>query len=85
MTLNETAGSYVNERIKELDNKKKQLQNKINKLYMDNSPNKINGKDLSEYILNWNNYALEQKKSVAKALIAKVVITDEEIEIVFKI
>ncbi len=85
LTLNETAGSYVNERIKELDNKKKQLQNKINKLYMDNSPNKINGKDLSEYILNWDNYTLEQKKSVAKALIAKVVITDEEIEIVFKI
>ncbi|AEY65058.1 recombinase family protein [Clostridium sp. BNL1100] len=85
LTLNETAESYINERINELDNKKKLLQNKINKLSMDNSPNNIKGEDLSEYLKNWDNYDLEQKKNVAKALITKVVITDEEIELVFKI
>ncbi|EPR11696.1 recombinase family protein [Ruminiclostridium papyrosolvens] len=85
LTFNETAGSYVNDKITDLDNKKKLLHNKINKLSMDNSSNNINGEDLSEYLLNWDNYDLEQKKSIAKALIAKVVITDEEIEIVFKI
>ncbi len=85
LTLNETAGNYVNERITELDNKKKLLQNNINKLSMDNSQDKIKGEDLSEYIMNWDNYALEQKKKIAKALIAKVIITDEAIEIVFKI
>ncbi|WP_242855973.1 hypothetical protein [Ruminiclostridium josui] len=85
LILNETAGNYVNEKITELDNKKKQLQNKINKLSIDNSQSKINGEDLSEYLKNWDNYGLEQKKGAAKALIEKVVITDEEIEIVFKI
>ncbi len=85
LTLNETAGSYINERITELDNKKKVLINKINKISIENSSQKINKEDLSEYLKNWDNYELEQKKSVAKALIEKVVITDEEIEIVFKI
>ncbi|ACL76769.1 recombinase family protein [Ruminiclostridium cellulolyticum] len=85
LTLNETAGSYVNERINELDNKKKILKNKINKISIEKSSQRIKREDLSEYLKNWDNYNLEQKKSVAKALIEKVVITDEEIEIVFKI
>lgn len=85
LNLNDIAVNYINERITELDSKKKMLLSKINKISMENSSQRINGEDLSEYLKNWDNYELEKKKSVAKTLIEKIVITDEEIEIVFKI
>ncbi|HEX2927834.1 MAG TPA: recombinase family protein [Ruminiclostridium sp.] len=85
LNLNDIASNYVNERIAEFDSKKKTLLSKINKISIENSSQRINREDLPKYLKNWNNYALEQKKSVAKTLIEKIVITDEEIEIVFKI
>jgi site-specific DNA recombinase len=85
LNFNGIAGNYINERITELDNKKKLILSKIDKLYMKDTPSARNGEDLTEFLKNWDKYELEQKKSVAKVLIEKIVITDDEIEIVFKI
>lgn len=85
LSFNEVSGSYINEKISELDNQKKVLLNEISKMTYASSSQKINKKDLAEYLSNWEDYKLEQKKSVAKALIEKIIITDERIEIVFKI
>jgi len=85
LTLNEISSEYVNEKIMELDNKKKIILHEIGKISIENSSQKINKEDLTEYLINWDKYQLEQKKSVAKALIEKIIITDEQIEILFKI
>jgi DNA invertase Pin-like site-specific DNA recombinase len=85
LTFNEISSHYINEKISELDNKKKLLLNEISKMTFESNSQKINKKDLAEYLSNWDNYRLEQKKSVAKALIEKVIITDGQIEIIFRI
>lgn len=83
--FNGIAGSYINERITELDNEKKLILSKIDRIYPQDTSSERNGKELTEYLKDWDKYELEQKKIITKALIEKVVITDEEIEIVFKI
>ncbi|PYG86652.1 DNA invertase Pin-like site-specific DNA recombinase [Ruminiclostridium sufflavum DSM 19573] len=85
LMLNEVSGRYINEKILELDKKKKLLLKQINKITMESSSEKINKRDIGKYLKNWADYKTEQKKNIARTLIKEVIITDEQIEIIFKI
>lgn len=120
LTLNEVSSQYINEKILELDKKKKSILSELNKATIssnncgsngngssqnncsiksncspqNNGGSKNNGspyftknnkETVVDYIESWDNLKLEQKKSIATALIEKITITDEQIEITFKI
>lgn len=85
LTMNQISSEYVNDKITELHSRKNDLLGEINKLSIDSNVQKVSRDDLKEYLRDWDNYDLEQKKKVAATLIEKINITDNEIEIMFKI
>jgi DNA invertase Pin-like site-specific DNA recombinase len=85
LTLNDISSKYVNEKITELDSRKNDLLGEVNKLSIGNLEQKVSKEDLSEYLINWEGYTLDQKKKVARTMIERINITDDEIEMIFKI
>lgn len=85
LKLNEVSGYYINEKISELDNEKKALLKEISEMTFKSGTKKVDREDITEYLKNWKTYGLEQKKGVARALVERINITDDRIEIVFKL
>ncbi len=83
--MTEGSAKYVDKRIQDLDRQKLSIQSEMNELLREETMNKVSITDLQEYIDNWSSYDLEQKKTVAKAVIEKVRVTDDEIFIDFKL
>lgn len=85
LTMSQVSSEYVNNKITELHNRKSQILGEINKLSIGSNVQKVSRDDLKEYLREWDSYNLGQKKKVAATLIEKINITDDEIEIIFKI
>ncbi|PYG87370.1 DNA invertase Pin-like site-specific DNA recombinase [Ruminiclostridium sufflavum DSM 19573] len=75
---------YINKKIAGMDSEKKELINRLKecteRVQPDNTPDSLN-----KCINNWEKSTLEQKKTVAKFLIEKISIKDDEVAIKWKI
>ena len=79
---NETVMQYINTRISELDNTKKDLYTQ--KMQLENN-NKISANELSNYLQYWDEMTNSDKITVVDALIERVAVTENTIEIKWKI
>ncbi len=81
---NNVLGTYINEKIVELDTEKKDLVLKLK-----DCSGKVKSDQQLDTILKcvegWDQSSLEQKKSVAKYLIDRIFIKDDEVAIIWKI
>lgn len=80
---NDVTINYINEAIKQLDDTKKEITSEI--FILSNTKSKSNCKNINikSSINDWQNYNLEEKKSIAKIFIKKISVTDDNIEILF--
>ena len=81
---NDITIKYINKKVEELDNKKTELQNELNRITLEGS----NNSSLEEVFKDANkikNLSFDKKKSIAKSLIDKVLIRDNEIDIQWKV
>ena len=85
LDMSDISAKYIDAKIAELDKQKYKIQTEMNDIMRNETRNDFNERDLQEYIDNWAGYDLEQKKAIAKSVINRVLITDEEIVIEFKI
>lgn len=76
---------YINTAIQELHKQKIAAQSEIDKIMREKASNQINISDLQTYVDKWHTYTLEQKKGVAKQIINKIMVADDEINIDFKL
>lgn len=75
---------YINKTIKELDNEKKDLFDKIEELKnKSNSP--LDFKILHNVISKWDNLEFNEKRDVVELLIEKIIVFSDKIEIIWKI
>lgn len=80
LNANEVLMQYINVQIEKLDEKRKQISNKLISL----QDNKGSG-EIFDYISKWNKMSLEDKIEVTDALVKIVQISDKKIEITWKI
>lgn len=84
---NSVISKYINEKIEQLENNKQQLVAKIKQL--ESETNIIENSDIIKYIQNINEKLdinnFEEMKKICNILIDKIVITDENIDIHYKI
>ena len=82
-----TVSKYINDKIEQLENNKQQLVAKINQL--ESETDIIENSDIIKYIQNINEKLdinnFEEMKKICNILIDKIVITDENIDIHYKI
>lgn len=75
---------YINSKIADIDSEKKELISQLKECTEKVQPNK-NMDNINKCIDNWGKSTLEQKKTVAKFLIEKIFIKDDEVAINWKI
>lgn len=75
---------YINEKITSLDNEKNELLEEIKKITIENSKSQP-VKEVFEKVENWQSLDVEMKKQICSCFIDKIYITDDEIEIKWKI
>lgn len=75
---------YINKKIAQIDSEKKELIKQLNECTEKARPNK-NMDNINKCIENWDKSTLEQKKTVARYLIEKIFIKDDEVAISWKI
>jgi len=81
---NATLLSYANSKIEELDTKRQSLMKAIADMRTSNlSPE--HAKSISDYLANWDDVSLEDKRLVVDGLVAKIAATSERIRIEWKI
>lgn len=83
--MTEGSAKYVDKKINELDKEKLAVQAQMNEILREKARNQISISDLQKYADNWGTYNLEQKKTVAKLVINKVMVKDDEIDIDFRL
>lgn len=80
---------YINQNIEKLDNEKITLEEKLKKLTMSAYKPNINVNKIKSIIDNidtvFDTEDLEQKKIIAKTLIDKIILSNDEIHIIYKI
>ena len=81
-TANPTLVQYINKRVKELDDSKSALTEKILKISSKEVDQKID--KITDYIDKWDSISLDDKQKIVDILI-KVIYIDEEVEIVWNI
>lgn len=81
---NKIVMKYINQEISNLDREKNQLIEEIKRLSLESRGNQSLD-EVIEKIKDWNNMSIEDKKGIAHALIEKILIRDDEIEIFWKI
>lgn len=81
---NEVVMGYINKTISDLDKHRNELVEEMNKINMNNRKTEPLEKVL-EKIKDWSNLDLEDKKEIANSMINKILITDEEINIEWKV
>ena len=81
---NSVVMEYINEKITSLDKEKNNL---IEKVKMATVENKVAEPldNILKRMKDWENLAMEDKKEICNSLIEKILITDEEINIVWKL
>ena len=82
---NATISKYLNQKIEEIENKKQKLTEKLNVL----TTNDVENNDILGYVKNINEKlklaGFEDLKIICKAVIKEIIITDENIDIHYKI
>lgn len=81
---NDTLLKYINKRIVELDNAKKQILSDLNTLTLSQN-NITNSKTIVDHVDKWDKLSFYDKRSVVDALIDKIMVSDESVEINWKI
>lgn len=81
---NDITMTYINMKIKELDERKKQLEKELAKLSLDKVDNSQILK-ITECIKKWDELSIEDKRQVASTLIEVIHATSEEVHIKWKI
>ena len=81
---NDTLLKYINKRIVELDNAKKQILSDLNTLTLSQN-NITNSKTIVDHVDKWDKLSFDDKRSVVDALIDKIMVSDESVEINWKI
>lgn len=76
--------SYINKKIKSLDNTKNNLLEELKKTTIQNKQNKPIG-EMIKQVKEWDKLDLEQKKVICKSMVNKVFIRDDSIEFDWKI
>lgn len=75
---------YVGEKINELDRESARITTEISKEIMNNKDeDKLPAIDREFILRNWHTFDIEHKKSVAKTLIRKIIISNESIDVDF--
>lgn len=82
VTANDTVMQYINNRISELDKTKKELYAEVIRL---EETNKISTNELSNYLECWDSMENIDRATVVDALIERVSVTEDTIEIKWKI
>lgn len=82
---NTTISKYINQKVEEIENQKQELTTKLKML----SNNNVQNNNILEYVRNINerlsNSTFEELKTICKTVIKEIVITDEGIDIHYKI
>ncbi len=81
---NDITMTYINMKIKELDDRKKQLEKELAKLSIDKIDNSQILK-IADCLQKWENLSIEDKRQVASTLIEVIHATSEEVYIKWKI
>ena len=74
---------YLNDMIAELDEEKQRLQDEILTLELKNNQRVKLSVNIEDVINNWKDYDLETKKRIAKEVIEKIVISSDDVDIIF--
>lgn len=74
---------YLNDKISELDAEKERLRNEILTLELKNNQRAKLSVNIDDIIDNWTDYDLETKKRIAKEVIEKIVISSDDVDIIF--
>ena len=85
LDMSDVSAKYVDAKIADMDKQKAEMQAQISDIMRYETRNDFSERDLHEYINNWAGYGLEKKKAVAKSVITRVVVTDDEVKIEFKL
>lgn len=83
--MSKGSAKYVDSKISELDKRRSDVQAQIAEILRNDTRKEFSEQDLQEYIDNWPAYSLEQKKGIAKSVIDRVVVFNDEIIIDFKV
>ena len=75
--------NYLDEAIKKLDSEKKMLKEKINDTQLKANRGSEVDIDIGEVINSWSEYEMQDKKTIAKKVIEKIILDGEEINIIF--
>ncbi len=81
-TSNDVVAEYINKKISELDARKKEII--VNHAQAKHSDDKVDIKNILQKSNKWGSLTFEDKKEVAKALIDRINIYDDKIDIVWK-
>ncbi len=81
-TANDSVMQYINNRIAELDNEKKELYAEISRF---NEESRDNIGEISGYMEHWEELSISDKITVVDCLIEKIIASKEKIEIKWKI
>lgn len=82
-SANSTLMSYINMRIQELDSEKKKLQEKILDLVLNKSKDGMD--KITDHIQKWEKLTIDDRQRIADILIKVIYISEDEIEIEWKI
>lgn len=83
INANDVLMEYINKRIVELDNEKKNIEEELKSLIPKNKT--TNYKTITDHVKKWDKLSFEDKRIVLDALIEQILITDEKIEINWKV
>lgn len=74
---------YINKRVAELDAKKQELLKSIRELSVVDQPTDV--ANIKGYLSKWDELTLEDRRNVVNLLIMMVKVTEDSIEIVWKV
>ena len=83
INANDILMEYINKRIVELDNMKKTIEEELKSLIPKNKT--TNYKTITNHVGKWDKLSFEDKRIVLDALVEQILITDDKIEIDWKI
>ena len=78
------ATGYINDRIEKLDNSKKLLLEKMQKIKVEEN-NNISIEEVIKKVLEWDKLKFEARKNLCRILIKKIKIKDDIIEIIWNV
>ena len=82
ITANEVLTAYINQRVLELDGQKRELLKQLSKCH--STQHNVDTNDIQNYLSDWENLALDDKRTVVDTLIEVIHATEKHVEIKWK-